>query len=99
MWFSCGRSVVPTFKAIELDLVSKRRTGREHALAAATRQQAVEELLAILNATRDSARVDPSRTVVQFESELWTIVGVSSPGLAAESAPQRRAGAKHKRVR
>jgi hypothetical protein len=88
-----------SFRAIELDLVSKRRTGRAHALAATTRQDAIDELLVILNATFETARVDPSRTLVQVNAQLWTVVGATGPSQAVESPSQRRAGAKHKRVR
>ena len=87
-----------TFKAIELDLVSKQRTGREHALDAQTRQAAIDRLLEILGVTREHARIDPSRTLVQVDAQLWTIIGLV-PAVSDESAAQRRAGAKHKRVR
>jgi hypothetical protein len=91
---------MPTlFKAIELDPISKQRTGRQHALAAQTRQAAVEALLELLGATADSARIDPSRTLIQFDGQLWTIVGTTPAPSAGESAALRRAGAKHKRVR
>jgi hypothetical protein len=86
------------FKAIELDPVSKQRTGREHALAVETRREAVDELLNLLGATRGAAQIDPTRTLIQVESQLWTIVGFPAPR-STESPSQRRAGAKHKRVR
>jgi hypothetical protein len=89
---------VTTYKAIELDSASRQRTGRETPLAATTRQAAVDELLALLQVSRDAARVDPSRTLVQVGTQLWTIVGFA-PQAAAESPSLRRAGAKHKRVR
>jgi hypothetical protein len=86
------------FKAIELDPVSKQRTGREHALAVETRREAVDELLTLLGATRGAAQIDPTRTLVEFDTQLWTIVGFPAPR-TSESPSQRRAGAKHKRVR
>jgi hypothetical protein len=86
------------FKAIQLDPVSKQRTGREHALAVETRREAVDELLNLLGATRGAATIDPTRTLVQFDAQLWTIVGFPAPR-ASESPSLRRAGAKHKRVR
>jgi hypothetical protein len=89
---------VATFKAIELDIVSKKRTGRQHALDADTRQAAIDRLMVILGAPREAAHIDPSRTLVQIDGQLWTIVGLVAAPLD-ESAAQRRAGAKHKRVR
>ncbi|HEY0583696.1 MAG TPA: hypothetical protein VGE94_16050 [Chloroflexota bacterium] len=91
---------MPTFfKAIELDPISKQRTGRQHTLTAQTRQEAVDALLALLGATADTARIDPSRTLVQFDEQLWTIVGTTPAPSVGDSAALRRAGAKHKRVR
>jgi hypothetical protein len=89
---------VATFKAIELDASSRQRTGQEYALAAENRQEAIAELLRLLNATLDAARIDPSRTLVQVNAQLWTIVGLTAAP-SAESPSLRRAGAKHKRVR
>ena len=86
------------FKAIELDPVSHRRTGREYVLSVENRQAAIADLLRLLHATLDQARVDPSRTLVEVNSQLWTIVG-SGGAPSAESPSLRRAGAKHKRVR
>jgi hypothetical protein len=86
------------FKAIEVNATSRRRTGREWALDADTRHGAVDALLRLLGKTLSEARVDPSRTVVQVETSLWTIVATAAPA-PAESAALRRAGAKHKRVR
>jgi hypothetical protein len=88
-----------TFKAIELDAVSRRRTGQEYALTAKNRQEAITELLRLLNSTPEAARIDPSRTLVQVNAQLWTIVGLNAAAPAAESPSLRRAGAKHKRVR
>jgi hypothetical protein len=88
-----------TFKAIELDAVSHRRTGKEYVLAAENRQAAIAELLGLLNSTLEAARIDPSRTLVQVNAQLWTIVGLNPAAPAAESPSLRRAGAKHKRVR
>jgi hypothetical protein len=87
-----------TFKAIQLDPSTRQRTGLQYVLDAETRQQAIEALLAQLGATLDTARIDPSRTLVQLGDELWTVVG-STPNPAVESPSLRRAGAKHKRVR
>jgi hypothetical protein len=90
---------VATFKAIELDIVSKKRTGREHPLpTAVTRQQAVDALLELLHVSREAAHIDPSRTLIQVDKELWTIVGTVT-ATPDESAALRRGGAKHKRVR
>jgi len=88
-----------TYKAIELDAASHRRTGQEYALAAENRQEAIAELLRLLNATLEAARIDPSRTLVEVNAKLWTIVGSQSATPSAESPSLRRAGAKHKRVR
>jgi len=87
-----------TFKAIELDAVSRRRTGQEYTLSAVSRQEAIAELLRLLNSSLEAARIDPSRTLLQVNSQLWTIVG-SSAAPSADSPSLRRAGAKHKRVR
>jgi hypothetical protein len=86
------------FKAIELDPISRRRTGREYVLSVENRQEAIAALLRLLEATLDQARIDPSRTLVEVNSQLWTIVG-SGGAPPAESPSLRRAGAKHKRVR
>jgi hypothetical protein len=86
------------FKAIELNPISKQRTGREHALEVETRREAIDELLKLLGATRGAAQIDPTRTLIEVNAELWTIVGFPAPR-ASESPSQRRAGAKHKRVR
>jgi hypothetical protein len=88
-----------SFKAIELDAASRQRTGREHILEAATRQEAVDALLALLGLTSGSAHVDPTRTLIQVGAQLWTIVSASPPPPELEPSPLRRAGAKHKRVR
>jgi len=88
-----------TFKAIELELVSRRRTGRELAFDVETRQLAIVELLRSLGIDEGRARIDPTRTLIQVESHLWTIVGSSAVAAEAESSSLRRGGAKHKRVR
>jgi len=88
-----------TYKAIELDTASRQRTGQQYALAAENRQEAIAELLRLLNATLEVARIDPSRTLVQVNAQLWTIVGSQTASPSAESPSLRRAGAKHKRVR
>ena len=87
------------FKAIQLDPGTRQRTGREFALTAETRQAAVDELLALLQVNVSDVRIDPTRTLVQLPSELWTIVGGSILPATADPAGLRRAGAKHRRVR
>jgi hypothetical protein len=86
------------FKAIELDPVSKQRTGREHPLEVETRREAIDELLKLLGAARGAAQIDPTRTLIEVNGQLWTIVGFPAPR-SPESPSQRRAGAKHKRIR
>ena len=88
-----------SFKAIELDAVSRQRTGRELVLEVETRAQAIAELLRQLAVAVEAAHIDPSRTLVQFDSQLWTIVAHMRPAAADDSPSLRRAGAKHKRVR
>jgi hypothetical protein len=88
-----------TFKAIQLDPVTRQRTGRELTLGAETRQAAVDELLALLQVTVGDVRIDPTRTLVQLPTELWTIVGGSLSPPTTDPAGLRRAGAKHRRVR
>jgi hypothetical protein len=90
---------IAIFKAIELDPSSRQRTGVEYALESDTRQRAIEELLCLLQIDVSQARIDPTRTLVQLDSRLWTIVAVSISPNAAESSALRRAGAKHRRVR
>ena len=89
-----------TFKAIELDAATRQRTGRQFTLDAETRQAAIDALLALLETCQDQVRIDPTRTLVEFGAQLWTLVGASpasaSPG---ESSSLRRGGAKHKQVR
>jgi len=64
------------------------------------RQAAVDELLGLLQVNASEARIDPTRTLVQLHSRLWTIVGVSDASLPAQDpSALRRAGAKHRRVR
>jgi hypothetical protein len=89
---------MPVFKAIELDPASRQRTGTQHVLAADTRQAAIDALLELLGRAADQARIDPTRTLVQFDDQLWTIVAASTPP-ADDSSSLRRAGAKHRRVR
>jgi hypothetical protein len=91
---------MPIFKAIELDPVSRQRTGREHILAVETRQAAIDGLLLLLQAKPDAARVDPTRTMLQLNAQLWTIVSTTAPQTSPnESSALRRGGAKHRRVR
>jgi len=89
------------FKAIQVDRGTHQRTGREFALAAETRQAAVDELLVLLQVNASEVRIDPTRTLVQLPAELWTIVGLSPSGHAPDepAGSLRRAGAKHRRVR
>jgi hypothetical protein len=91
-----------TFKAIELDASSRRRTGREHAFDCQTRQEAITALLELLDVDPTVAGVDPTRTIVQVGGSLWTIV-VSQPPpqprVGKAGASLRRGGAKHKNVR
>jgi hypothetical protein len=89
---------MPLFKAIELDARSRERTGRQHVLAADTRQAAIDALLGLLGKSAEQARIDPTRTLVQLDDQLWTIVAASTPP-TDDSSSLRRAGAKHKRVR
>jgi hypothetical protein len=91
--------VSASFKAIQLDPVSRQRTGLEHVLAADTRQTAIEALLGLLGASRESAQIDPSRTLLRVHDQLWTIIGITTPVPSDEPRGLRRAGAKHKRVR
>jgi hypothetical protein len=86
------------FKAIELDATSRQRTRREYVLDAETRQEAIDELLQRLGKTASEAHVDPTRTLVEVDRSLWTIVGARAAA-AQEEPGVRRAGAKHKRVR
>jgi hypothetical protein len=86
------------FKAIEVDATSHQRTGRELTLAADNRQAAVEALLEELGVAPQAAIVEPSRTLVRLGDRLWTLVS-AAPTHTDDSASQRRAGAKHKRVR
>jgi hypothetical protein len=88
---------MPTFRAIELDRLSRRPTGRRHELEAAGRDAAIAALLATLGTLPDAARIDPTRTLVDLGTSLWTIVGVTRAAVT-ESAGLRRAGAKHRRV-
>lgn len=91
---------MPHYKAIEVDPVTRRRTGREHVLDAASRDAAIVALLRLLGLSRDAALVDPSRTLLQVDGQRWTLVAVPSDAPAsAEPGGVRRAGAKHKRVR
>src|SRR5690348_2184198 len=86
------------FKAIEVNATTRQRTGRTFELDADGRQGAVRELLRLLDIGEDAARVDPTRTLVEVGSALWTLVAtpqVEKP----EPSSLRRGGAKHKSVR
>jgi hypothetical protein len=67
-------------------------------LAVETRNEAIDGLLALLGIVRDAARIDPSRTLIEVNSQLWTLVAMAAPK-TADAPGLRRAGAKHKRVR
>src|SRR5258708_12587903 len=71
--------VSASFKAIQLDPVSRQRTGLEHVLAADTRQTAIEALLGLLGASRESAQIDPSRTLLRVHDHLWPIIATTTP--------------------
>ena len=87
------------FKAIEVDAISRQRTGHEVTLEADTRQAAIDALLVQLSVSSEAAHVDPTRTVVRIADHLWTLVRASPPREQGLSGSQRRAGAKHKQVR
>ncbi len=87
-----------SFKAIELEAASRQRTGREYVLQGETRQSAIDELLTGLSVSVDHVRVDPTRTLVEVDGALWTLVPIRSPSESI-SPSLRRGGAKHKNVR
>lgn len=88
------------FKAVEVDAVTRQRTGRELTLEVETRQAAVDALLDRLARPPAEAQVDPTRTLVHVDRSLWTIVAARAPVEAEGESPSlRRGGAKHKRVR
>jgi hypothetical protein len=87
------------FKAIQIDAASRQRTGRQLMLDADTRQAAIDMLLAQLELSTEAAHVDPSRTIVEVDHYLWTLVPASSKTQSVDNPSLRRAGAKHKRVR
>jgi hypothetical protein len=87
------------YKAIELERDTRRRTGRELQFAVETRQSALEELLRALHVAPDAAHVDPTRTLVEVDGALWTLVAARAARLDAPTSSLRRAGAKHKNVR
>ena len=91
---------VATFRAIELDRTSRKPTGRRHSLDGRGRDEAIAALLGLLGVAPETARVDPSRTLVDLGSSLWTLVN-TSPGPVGVTEPPglRRAAAKHRRVR
>jgi hypothetical protein len=88
---------MPTFRAIELDRRSRKPTGRRQELEADGRDGAIAALLAVLHASPEAARIDPTRTLVDLGSAMWTIVAMGNATIS-ESATLRRAGAKHRRV-
>ena len=87
-----------TFRAIEVERASRRPTGRRHELEASTRDEAIAALLSELGVDATSARIDPTRTMVDLGPSLWTIVGIAATSVT-ESPGLRRAAAKHRRVR
>jgi hypothetical protein len=89
---------VPRFKAIELDRVSRQRTGREFAFETSSRDAAIDALLAELGISRDTVLIDPTRTLLDVADSRWTLVAAREPE-APVPPSLRRAGAKHKRVR
>ncbi|MBV9173501.1 MAG: hypothetical protein JOZ81_25845 [Chloroflexi bacterium] len=88
---------MPQFRAIELERSSRKPTGRRHELDAPTRDLAIAVLLERLGVSPETARIDPTRTLLDLGTSLWTIVSVA-PTSVNESAGLRRAGAKHRRV-
>jgi hypothetical protein len=56
-------------------------------------------LLDVLGITPEQVQVDPTRTLIKMSATLWTLVNARSATAAPDSPSQRRAGAKHKRVR
>jgi hypothetical protein len=90
--------LMPRFRAIELDRLSRKPTGQRHELDAPGRDGAIAALLDLLHVAPDTARIDPTRTLVDVGTSMWTIVSVTRASVS-ESAGLRRAGAKHRRVR
>jgi hypothetical protein len=86
------------FKAIELDGITRQRTGREFQFEVDTRQAAVDALLSHLEVAPEAATVDPSRTLVLVGDTRWSIVSVTRT-IVTEPPSLRRGGAKHKQVR
>jgi hypothetical protein len=89
---------MPRFKAIELDRLSRQRTGRELTFETGSRDAAIDALLSSLGAGREAALIDPTRTLVEVAGSRWTLVAAREPE-APVPPGLRRAGAKHKRVR
>jgi hypothetical protein len=90
---------VARFKAIETERASRQRTGRVFELDAASRDAAIDALLSALSTSRETAHVDPSRTLVEVAGQRWTIVALAAPPESPVPPSLRRAGAKHKQVR
>ena len=88
-----------SFKAIELDRTSRRPTGRAELLDGRGRDAAIAALLDRLGLSPAQARTDPTRTLVDLGTSLWTIVRLNEIVAATEPPELRRAGAKHRRVR
>jgi predicted phage tail protein len=86
------------FKAIELDGVTRQRTGREFHFDLQTRQESIDALLAELRVSPEAATVDPTRSLVLIGDTRWSIVSAAK-AVVTESASLRRGGAKHKQVR
>jgi len=89
---------MPGFKAIELDGVTRQRTGREFQFETESRQASIDALLVELGVSPEAATVDPTRSLVLIGDTRWSIVSAAK-AVVTESASLRRGGAKHKQVR
>lgn len=89
---------VSTYKAVELERVSRAPTGRSLELVASTRQEAIALLTKLLDVQQDAVQVDPSRTLLIVNGQPWTLVKRAVSG-GIDPPTLRRAGAKHRRVR
>ncbi|HEY1296156.1 MAG TPA: hypothetical protein VGJ60_24005 [Chloroflexota bacterium] len=87
------------FKAIELDGVTRQRTGREFQFETESRQAAIDALLLELGVPLEAVTVDSTRTLVLIGDTRWSIVAIQKPTAITENASLRRGGAKHKQVR
>ena len=88
------------FRAVEVEAVTRRPTGARHELEAASRTAAISQLLGLLGASAEQARVGPNGRIVQLGERAWLIVAVDGESGSAEVPPHlRRAGAKHRQTR